>query len=220
MDATAILPVKRFGAAKSRLAESAAAGVRPDLARAMLADVLAAIGRCRQIERVVVVSGDSDAQRAAEAIGAEWIEDSTDSGHSRAAGLGVARALADGAACVALLPGDCPLLSSDELDAALGELGADVAGVIPDRHGAGTNGLLLSPPDAIEPSFGPGSRDRHLELAAAASVEGRVLELPSLALDLDTAEDLAELARLLRAKPYLAPTTAAALERLTGAGRP
>ncbi len=36
---------------------------------------------------------------------------------------------------------------------------------MPDRHGTGTNGLLLTPPDAIAPSFGPGSCERHRALA-------------------------------------------------------
>ena len=31
--------------------------------------------------------------------------------------------------------------------------------------GPGTNALLLTPPDVIEPAFGPGSFARHRELA-------------------------------------------------------
>lgn len=215
MRATAIVPVKRFGAAKSRLAGSAAGDARPELARAMLADVLAALARCAQLERVLVVSGEPEARAAARQAGADWIDDPDDRGHSEAALRGVASATAAGAGCVALLPGDCPLLSADELDHALGAIGgAGFAGVIPDRHGSGTNGLLLAPPDAIEPAFGPGSRERHLELARRAGVDARVLDLPSLALDLDTGDDLRELARRLRAEPERAPATAAALSRL------
>ncbi len=61
--------------------------------------------------------------------------------------------------------------------------------IVPDRHGTGTNALLLTPPDAIEPAFGPGSFARHRELAGTAGVA----ELPSLTLDIDTPEDLATL---------------------------
>ena len=77
--------------------------------------------------------------------------------------------------------------------------------MIPDRHGTGTNGLILSPPDAIAPAFGPGSRERHLELARAAGLRCRVATIPSMALDLDTGEDLRELAAALRAEPELRP---------------
>ena len=211
MRATAILPVKRFGAAKSRLADSPAAALRPDLAEAMLTDVLTAIAGSRLIERVIVVSGEPLARTAAEAAGADWLDDPHDRGHSEAAAIGVAAATEAGAACVALLPGDCPLLDSAELDAALERIAPGVAAVVPDRHGSGTNGLLLAPPDAIGAAFGPGSRERHLELARTAGVAGRVEEIPSLALDLDTAGDLRELTLALGAEPERAPATAAVL---------
>ncbi len=215
MQATAVLPIKRFGAAKSRLAEAVPPPARADLAAAMLADVLAALVRCERIERVIVVSGEPRAVAAAAAGGTELIDDPDDCGHSEAASRGVAAALSGGAGCAALLPGDCPLLDQAELDAALNVIEPGTAGVVPDRHGSGTNGLLLAPPDAIAPSFGPGSRDRHLGLARAAGVNGRVVAIPSLALDLDTAADLEALTRALRAEPDRAPTTARAL----GAGR-
>ena len=49
--------------------------------------------------------------------------------------------------------------------------------ILADRHGTGTNGLLLCPPDAIAPSFGMGSRERHAELAHRAGVPWTVEEL-------------------------------------------
>jgi 2-phospho-L-lactate guanylyltransferase len=212
MAATAIVPVKRFSAAKTRLAGSAASSARAALAAAMLADVLAALGRSAEVERVIVVSGEPAAVEAARAAGAETIDDPLDAGHSEAASLGVRAALGAGARIVALLPGDCPLLDPGELDRALRNLEPGSAGVVPDRHGSGTNALLLDPPGAIDPAFGPGSRARHLELARSAGVRPLVIDLPSLELDLDTADDLAELTVRLRAEPKRAPRTAAALE--------
>lgn len=214
MQATAILPVKRFGAAKSRLADVLPSPFRSTLAAAMLADVLDALGRSERLERVLVVSGEPLARKAAQTAGVEVVDDADDAGHSQAAALGVRAARDAGAECVALLPGDCPLLRADELDHAIGALRAPVAGVIPDRHGDGTNGLLLAPPDAIGPSFGPGSRDRHLELARRSGAQPRVLEIPSLALDLDTGDDLRELVRLLAADPGVASRTAETIDRL------
>lgn len=215
MRATAIVPIKRFGAAKSRLGEVLDRGDRNRLVEAMLADVLAELGRSIQLERTIVVSGEPAAARAAEMATAALLPDPDDAGHSEAAARGVRAALAASVDCVALLPGDCPLLRAAELDEALAALGPPVAVVIPDRHGSGTNGLLLSPPDAITPAFGPGSRERHLDLARRARVEARVAEIPSLALDLDTADDLRELNRRLRAGPDLAPQTAQTLESLS-----
>lgn len=214
MLATAIVPVKRFRAAKSRLAAGIAGDFRPELARAMLADVLAALKVASALERIVVVTGEPTAREAAGSAGADWLDDPDDAGHSEAAVRGVRHAIGLGADCVALLPGDCPLLAAAELDDALASMEPGVAGVVPDRHGSGTNGLLLAPPDAISPSFGPESRERHLVLARSAGVEGRVVEVPSLALDLDTTGDLRELARLLRRNPERAPATAVALSSI------
>ena len=45
--------------------------------------------------------------------------------------------------------------------------------IVPDRHGTGTNALLLSPPDVIAPAFGPDSRARHVAIAERAGVDPR-----------------------------------------------
>jgi 2-phospho-L-lactate guanylyltransferase len=65
--------------------------------------------------------------------------------------------------------------------------------IVPDRHGEGTNALLLTPPNALTPAFGEGSRQRHIDLAVAQGATPEVFEVPSLALDIDTPEDLEEL---------------------------
>jgi 2-phospho-L-lactate/phosphoenolpyruvate guanylyltransferase len=83
--------------------------------------------------------------------------------------------------------------------------------VVPDRHGTGTNALLLTPPDAIAPAFGPDSCARHIGLAQAAGAAVRVERLPSLLLDIDTGEDLAVLRERLAGEHARAPRTRAAL---------
>ena len=211
MNAVAILPVKRFGAAKQRLAAGISGGQRRDLAEAMVADVLEAIGRSRAIERTVVVTGDPIAQELAAATGAEVVPDPEDAGHAEAALAGIARAEADGAERVVLLAGDCPLLDPRELDRLLTGVPGTYVGVVPDRHGTGTNALLLSPPDAIVPAFGAGSRDRHVEAARQAGVPFGIEELPSIELDLDTPADVIALTRELEKRPGRAKRTAKAL---------
>ena len=85
---------------------------------------------------------------------------------------------------------------------------------MPDRHGTGTNALLLRPPAAIEPSFGPGSFERHRRAAEAAGVSYSTERLPSLMLDVDTGDDLAELIRALEDRRGQAPHTRGALRQL------
>ena len=209
MKATAVLPVKRFAAAKQRLGLDGER--RRALVTAMLEDVLEAIGGARMVERTLVVTGERAAERIAAAAGAEVLADPADEGHPEAALIGVRRALELGADCVVLLPGDCPLLDPRELDSLLSATGERHVAVVPDRHGTGTNSLVLSPPDAIRPAFGEGSRDRHVAAAREAGVPFFIEEVDSLALDLDTPADIIALTRELDSGRGRAPRTAKAL---------
>lgn len=211
MNATAILPVKRFSAAKQRLSLGMAGRERRELIAAMVADVIEAIGASRTIERTIVVSDEPLARQLAAAAGAEAIDDPGEGGHVGAALAGIAAADAAGARCAVLLPGDCPLLDPRELDRLLTGIPERYVAVVPDRHGEGTNALALCPPDAIRPAFGEGSRARHVAAARAAGIPYGVEELPSLALDLDTPADIIALTRELASRPGRAPRTARAL---------
>jgi 2-phospho-L-lactate guanylyltransferase len=211
LNAFAVLPVKRFGAAKQRLSAGITGGQRRDLAEAMVGDVLAAIGAARTIERTIVVSGDPIAQELAAAAGAEVVPDPEDAGHVEAAQAGIARAEAEGADRVVLLAGDCPLLDPRELDRLLTGVPGNYVGIVPDRHGTGTNALLLSPPSAVVPAFGEGSRERHVEAARQTGIPFGIEELPSIELDLDTLADVIALTRELEKRPGQARRTAKAL---------
>jgi 2-phospho-L-lactate guanylyltransferase len=211
VSATAILPVKRFDAAKRRLAVGIEEERRRALVEAMAADVLEAIGRARGIERTIVVSGEPTIQELAARAGAEVVADPVDGGHVEAARAGIARAEVDGAGTVVLLPGDCPLLDPRELDRLLTGVPEPYVAIVPDRHGTGTNALLLSPPRAIDPAFGEASCERHVGLAREAGIPFGIEELPSLALDLDTPADVIALTRELEARPGRARRTARVL---------
>jgi 2-phospho-L-lactate/phosphoenolpyruvate guanylyltransferase len=217
---TVILPVKRFANAKTRVVETIGPPGRAAVLRAMLADVLTALDRACEVERVILVTGEGRAEKVAmerakrSPTPLEVMRDPRDHGHSEAATLGIVRAKALGATCTALLPGDCPLLEPPELDNALSSFSEGTVGVASDHHGTGTNGLFLSPADAIGPAFGPGSCERHLDRARRAGFQAELMDIPSLALDLDTPDDLVALASLLADDPKRAPLTAAALAEL------
>jgi len=157
----AILPVKSFGTAKQRLSGSLGAGARQALARAMFSDVLGSLQRVGGLDDVVVVTADRVAEAASAADGVRVLADTVQAGQSEAALIGVRHALAEGYERVLLVPGDTPLLEPGDL-AGLLAVTHPVA-IVPDRHGTGTNALVLSPPDAIEPSFGPDSLARHVK---------------------------------------------------------
>jgi 2-phospho-L-lactate guanylyltransferase len=198
MTTIAILPIKTLDRAKQRLSTELDPTPRRSLVEAMFSDALIALRRAAAIDSVIVVTPDHVAQRIGAGYGAEVIEDA-DSGHNDAAQQGIEHALRLGAERVLLVPGDCPLLDPDELNAlAARRTRADSVLIVPDRHGTGTNALLITPPGAFAPSFGEGSHDRHLEQARAAGLTAESVSVPSLALDVDTPEDLALLTDALQ----------------------
>jgi 2-phospho-L-lactate guanylyltransferase len=203
MRTAAILPVKRFAIAKRRLRAGVPGPVHDGLPEAMVTDVLDALGECPGIERTIVVTADTQAAALAAERGAEPIDDPAEDGQSVAVTLGVRHAVEQGFQRVLFLPGDCPaldpidvadLLAVSDSQRASGHERSAV--IVPDRHGTGTNALVLAPPDALAPSFGPDSFARHGRLARESGVACLVSKPPSLLLDIDTDDDLRALASL------------------------
>jgi 2-phospho-L-lactate guanylyltransferase len=228
MRTAAILPVKRFTQAKRRLGGSVTEELRLALARAMVADVLLALGQTASIERTIVVTREDSVAASAHEEDALVVEDEAEDGQSAAVALGIERALVEGIERVLCIPGDCPALDPAELETLLetppipgrgnGRAGGDARRavvIVPDRHGTGTNGLLLSPPKAIAPSFGAGSCGRHRALALAAGADWRLERPPSLLLDIDTGADLEALRERLSGETERASHTRAVLDRPT-----
>jgi 2-phospho-L-lactate guanylyltransferase len=214
----AILPIKSFKDAKQRLGDGLDPGSRRLLAEAMFADVLVALRRARTVARVLVVSSDHRAQQIAGAYGASLL-DEDDRGHNYAAARGIRRALDDGIERALLVPGDCPMLDPAQVDDLLArQIEPPSVLIVPDRHGSGTNALVLAPPDAMAPSFGPDSRERHGTDALTAGINHEVVEIPSLALDIDTPDDLEYLQTTLAETHGGAAHTRGMVRRLVRAG--
>jgi 2-phospho-L-lactate guanylyltransferase len=187
----AVVPIGTLDGAKSRLGETLDAEERRDLVTRLIGRTIDATTATPGIDETIVVTPDDEVRRMALDLGARPIRQH---GQGLNQGLREGRSEVQAAAADALLvlPIDLPLISSEALESLLGEL-ADprrpLAVLVPDRHGRGTNALLLSPPDAIEFCFGGDSRAAHIECAHSRGV--RLVETDGpLTLDLDTPADL------------------------------
>ena len=114
MRTLAILPVKRFELAKTRLGEQLAAPQRRRLAEAMVSDVLDALLSVPELDAVVVTNEPAVASLAS-AAGATVLADPAESGQSAAALVGIAHALQGSYERALLVPGDCPALDGTAL---------------------------------------------------------------------------------------------------------
>ncbi len=187
----AIVPVKPLRRGKSRLAGILSEDERAALNFCLLSNTLDALTQVKKIERVLVVSRDPQALALAREHKAHTILEhgapELNTALTRATMF--ARKYAPGG--VLVLPADLPLVSVQDIDALVSKARKPPVVVIaPDRHHLGTNALLLWPPGLIPYEFGPGSFERHCQSARLAGAQLKICDLPALALDLDTPEDL------------------------------
>jgi len=193
----ALVPVRSLSGAKSRLGEPLDAEERADLIMALLQRTVEQALAAKRLAGVVVVSRDEELLAVARALGAGSLLQQSD-GLNEA--LDEARSVvADGATALVVLPADLPAVAAAAIDR-LAEVAQaarfaaperPVVALVPDRHGTGTNALLLAPPDVIPFRFGDGSRAAHCAAAQAAGAAFLELDGP-LTFDLDTPDDLLE----------------------------
>ncbi len=187
MDA-GLLPVKALDRAKSRLAPDFDESQRRAVATAFLED---ALDLCTSVEFLEwwVVSDDDEVLSRAAAAGLKTVVDPGE-GLNAAIAAGMQEALAAGAESLTVVPCDVPLAYRGDL-ADLLDTGAtsDIV-LVPSGDDGGTNALYLTPPNLIEPAFGPGSLQRHIALAEKQRYRCSILGLPRLALDVDTPADV------------------------------
>ncbi len=189
----AIIPAKRAEEAKSRLSSVLSASERADLALRLVGGTVCAALACTALSRVAVVTADEEMAALARSLGASvFPEPRPASADPLNAALreGCSLAASQGAGAVLIVPTDLPLLAPEVIDEFLDEAGDAAVAVAPDRAGTGTNGLLLRPPLAIAPAFGPHSFQQHRRLAHQQRLSVATVCLPELALDLDSPEDL------------------------------
>ncbi len=189
MDTFAIVPVKPFRRAKSRLRPVMPKPIRAALARALLSRTLDVLASCNVCLETCVVSRDITALDMARRRGAAVLAES-ESGLNAALNQAREWAMARGAQAVLVLPADLPLLAAADIAALLDLAHEPRSAVIaPDAHDEGTNALLLCPPDALHFAFGPSSFHEHCAQAETSHLTLHIYRSPAVALDLDTPAD-------------------------------
>lgn len=181
----AVMPVKRLGAAKSRLRGAVPAARHRDLALAMVRDTATAVLASSAVAELLVVTDDPVAAGAVAALGARVVPDRPDAGLNDAMRYG-ADEVAGLARHRAVLAGDLPALRPEQLDAAL-VAARPGRGFVADAAGSGTVLLAVAPGEPLDPRFGIGSAAAH-EASGARPLEG---DWPGLRQDVDTPADLA-----------------------------
>ena len=179
MDAHVLVPVKSLDP-KSRLAEALTLQERIDLMATLHARVISAV-REAGIERVTVVTNGR--------IDVGGVDVWLDRGLPWNEALATAAREVVSEPLVAFISADLPLLRADEVErllAATPEEGIAIGRA----HDGGTNAIAMRPPGLVLTHFGePQSAAVH----AALGVPHVLVDLPGLAFDVDTPDDLARM---------------------------
>ena len=187
----AIVPVKPLRRGKSRLAGTLSEDERTELNRSLLQNTLKTFSDLKEVEEVLVISRDPQALSIARQYGARTVREDGQPELNTALKRATVVAQVYATRGVLVLPADLPLVTRDDVLTLIERAGEPPAVVIaPDRHGTGTNALLISPAGLIEYDFGENSFQRHCQRAREAGARLEIVNLPTLGLDLDLPEDL------------------------------
>jgi len=184
-----LVPMKPLAEAKTRLWDDLPPLERQAVVLLMLERVVAAAVSATAKGACMVVGGDEIVRAVAEASGARWAPD-TSNGLNAALWAAMRDACADGADATLFLPGDLPLITSNDVLAVIAASDGYAATVcVRASSDGGTNALLQPAGTAFEPLLGEYSFEKHCEAATAKGVTLATPDLPRVAFDLDTRAD-------------------------------
>jgi 2-phospho-L-lactate/phosphoenolpyruvate guanylyltransferase len=207
LDIWVAVPVKEMQSAKQRLSPAVPHHLREGLVLAMFEDVIAAVSCARGLTGVAVITADPRVARLAESYGARILTTDARGGHT-AAVAAAARSLAnEDVSGMMQLPGDIPLVTSDEISQVLAMHRRPPSfTIVPSHDDFGSNAIVVSPPTAVPLTFGDDSFFPHLKAAERHAISPLILRVPGISRDIDNPQDLyafAGIASSTRTKAYL-----------------
>jgi len=185
-----LVPVKNLSAAKQRLASVLDQRARTELAQAMLHDVVAAVAVWERRPACALVTSDPFALELARQYDFEIIPDPANPGETGAIEMATSICVARGVDSTLVIPADIPLIQSSELELIFAQAPEEGSVLAPAADGRGTNAIFRRPANLFPLRFGNDSFKPHLAAAQATGKPCIVLQLPSIAVDVDNPEDL------------------------------
>ena len=201
MKTAAIIPVKTFANAKTRL------GLPPqkikDLCAVMLDEILHTVSASPQIDEVVMVTGEKRAADAGERFGTVTIDDQDENGVNDAIALADEYLLKNGFDASIVIPQDIPYIKTQDIDFMLNYAAhPDFAIIVPSRRFDGTNALARMPVDLMKTHYDEDSYKIHMSVARRYTLNVAMVFVKRIMWDVDSMDDLKFLLGL-REKPHI-----------------
>lgn len=195
MKTFAIVPIKRFENAKTRLSSILDTDDRIRLSLLMLEDTLQILSAVHSLSQLITVSADKCVGEIAVKYGANFLLEEKERGVNSAVALADSYCMKKAADATMVIPHDLPLLDSTDISKAceLAENESRCIVICPSLRYDGTNMLLRKPPSIIATFYDADSYNMHVKAAIRLGIPVKRLLSKGLMHDIDTPEDALEI---------------------------
>ena len=195
MKTFAIVPIKRFENAKTRLSSILDTDDRIRLSLLMLEDTLQILSAVHSLSQLITVSADKRVGEIAVKYGANFLLEEKERGVNSAVALADSYCMKKAADATMVIPHDLPLLDSTDISKAceLAENESTCIVICPSVRYDGTNMLLRKPPSVIGTFYETDSYNMHVKAAIRLGIPVKRLLSKGLMHDIDTPEDALEI---------------------------
>lgn len=202
MKTAAIIPVKTFSEAKSRLNISPKKKI--ELCQIMLKEIMDVLSISPRIDKIVSVTKDEDAIKISKEVGATVIIDKEESGVNNAVAKADAYLLQNHYDASIVFPQDIPLIKTQDIDFLFKfQSPPNFAVIVPSKRFDGTNCLLRMPVDLMKTHYDEDSYRIHMKVAQEKTRNASLVFVRRIMTDVDTDNDLKYLIKNNEEKPNI-----------------
>ena len=201
MKIAAIIPVKTFSNAKTRL--QLPTEKVEELCKIMLEEILQVLSISPKIEEIILITKEKKAIEIGKKFNTITIIDEKEESVNQAVSLADEYLLENNFNASVVFPQDIPNIKTQDIDFMLKhQLHPNFAIIIPSRKFDGTNALVRMPIDLMKTHYDNDSYRNHMKTAKEHTMNVAMVFVKRIMLDVDNQEDL-ELLLELNEKPNL-----------------
>ncbi len=189
MKTAAIIPVKTFSNAKTRLGLEP--GKKEKICEIMLEEILYTLSISPQIDKIIIVTKDKTALKISSKFDVFSIADNKESGVNDAVALADQYLLENDFDTSIVFPQDVPYIKTQDIEFILKfKTDANFAIIVPSRRFDGTNALVRNPVNLMKTHYDEDSYKIHMSTAKEVTREVSMVFVKRIMWDVDNMEDL------------------------------
>ena len=189
MKIAAIIPVKTFSNAKTRL--QLPTEKVEELCKIMLEEILQVLSTSSKIEKIILVTKEKKAIEMGKKFNTITIIDEKEEGVNQAVSLTDKYLIENNFIASVVFPQDIPYIKTEDVDFILRhQLHPNFAIIVPSRKFDGTNALVRMPIDLMKTHYDDNSYRNHMLTAKEHTMNVAMVFVKRVMLDVDSQEDL------------------------------